>query len=332
MITTSDLITLPYTDDLTQAGIAYACKSLPHTYNRMGGSLGDRFRRIVSGVSVELAFRRLLVANGVPYDTLGITPFTDPDHYDVALGGRRCDLKSFLILKKDDIRRLRQDPESLLQASVLVPSDQAESDQFGDEDLYLFAYVTCLFTYQQADLESALARGLPTFLIHPMPENWARPKRWSTLSPLVLKSEAPQPVRVELGGQGPDRRFLSEQIDLSPLVRAQIQSDFYSLAYVHIPQMPAGRIGLYSPKQKGIHLIGRQSWENGWVYGLEIILAGYLSRAEYRRRAKHLRAGSRAWPYQRTRTHNLALPVTELHPLSGLFQRVRKWAQRQQRK
>lgn len=327
MITTSDLITLPYTDDLTKAGIAYACKSLPHTYNRMGGSLGDRFRRIVSGVSVELAFRRLLVAKGVPYDTLGITPFTDPDHYDVALGGRRCDLKSFLILKKDDIRRLRQDPESLLQASVLVPVDQAESSQFGEEDLYLFAYVTCLFTHQQGDLDRALAKGQPTFLIHPMPENWARPKRWTTLIPLVLKSEASQPVQIELGGQGSDRRFLSERVDLSPLVRTQIQSDFYSLAYVHTPKIPAGRIGLYSPKKKSTHLVGQQNWENGWVYGIEIILTGYLTRAEFHRRAKYLRAGSRAWPYRRTRTHNFALPVTELRPLSGLFQQVRKWGQ-----
>ena len=38
MISASDIIRLPYTPDLTEGGIAYACRSLNYTYNRMGGS------------------------------------------------------------------------------------------------------------------------------------------------------------------------------------------------------------------------------------------------------------------------------------------------------
>jgi hypothetical protein len=106
MIAPADLVRLPFSPDLTLGGVAYACRSLPHTYDRMGGSDFQRLRRIVAGKAVELAFRRHLAAQAVPYDTLGATPFTDPDHYDVALGGRRCDLKSFLIFQKNTIHRL----------------------------------------------------------------------------------------------------------------------------------------------------------------------------------------------------------------------------------
>ena len=63
MITANDLLLLSYTSDLTESGIAYANRSLPHTYDRMGGSPFDRLRRIVAGVAVELAFRRDLTEN-----------------------------------------------------------------------------------------------------------------------------------------------------------------------------------------------------------------------------------------------------------------------------
>src|SRR5574339_1167501 len=88
MISSSDLIHLPYTRDLTEGGIAYAVRSLPYTYNRMGGSPYERLRRIVAGVAVELAFRRHLSEQNIPFDVKGATPFTDPDRYDVSLGGR----------------------------------------------------------------------------------------------------------------------------------------------------------------------------------------------------------------------------------------------------
>jgi len=43
MLTASDLIRLPFPPDLTEGGIAYAVRSLPYTYNRMGGSPFDLF-------------------------------------------------------------------------------------------------------------------------------------------------------------------------------------------------------------------------------------------------------------------------------------------------
>jgi hypothetical protein len=38
MITAKDFLRLPYTSDLTEGGIAYACRSLNYTCNRMGGT------------------------------------------------------------------------------------------------------------------------------------------------------------------------------------------------------------------------------------------------------------------------------------------------------
>ena len=109
MISKNDFIRIPYTPDLSTSGIAYACRSLPHTYNRMGGSNTKRMRRIVGGIAVELAFRRYLGEHQIPFDVKGATPFTDPDKYDVSLGGRRCDVKSFMLTRKSQINELKRD-------------------------------------------------------------------------------------------------------------------------------------------------------------------------------------------------------------------------------
>jgi hypothetical protein len=327
MLTPDDLISLPYTPDLTQAGIAYACRSLPHTYDRMGGSPYSRMRRIVAGQAVELAFRRHLSREGVPYDTLGATPFTDPDRYDVALGERRCDLKSFQIFDKERILQARGDPQFWLAASALVPTDQLASDHLNDNDLYIFAFVTALVTQDPEELKRALDAGQPMYLIHPFPAPWARPEGWGPLGALALKSDLAAPVTLELGGQDGQRAFQTEEISLLPRTRQKAARKYYSLAYFHLPRVPEGRLGVHSPRLKQTYIVEPGAWENIWVYGMEIILAGYMTRGEFRRSARDLPPNSRVAQYARTRTHNRALPMQQLYPLANLFERAKAWEQ-----
>jgi hypothetical protein len=59
---------------------------------------------------------------------------------------------------------------------------------------------------------------------------------------------------------------------------------------------------------------------------MQIILAGYMTRGEFRRRARPLPAGSRVLQYPRTRTENMSLPIGELRPLGDLLERVKEWS------
>ena len=153
MISPSDLIHLPYTRDLTDGGIAYALRVLPYMYNRMGGSPYDRLRRTVAGVAVELAFRRYLAEQQIPFDVKSALPFTDPNQYDVSLGGRRCDIKSFFISYREQIAEMKRNPQVVLNAPALVPSDQNVSDGNSNHDIYLFAFLSGLIAASQADLQ-----------------------------------------------------------------------------------------------------------------------------------------------------------------------------------
>lgn len=320
MITKSDILRIPYTLDLTPTGIAYAIRSLPYTYDRMGGSDIFRLRRIVAGKAIELAFRRHLAEQKVPYDDLGATPFTDPDHYDIGFNRRRCDIKSFLFTQKQEIRRIQRNPSTLLRAAALVPTEQVAASHLADEDLYIFAFLSSLVTDHPKELERAIAAGQPSYIVYPFPEGWARPLDWRSLGPLVLKSETAETITLEVGGQDADRVFRTEQLSLFPGVRTHLQTDFFSLAYLHPLKTPSGRVGVHSPRINELCIVETGDWGNIWVYGMSIFFTGWISCGEFRQRAIELPPGSTVMQYPQTRTYNHSLPVSDLHPLKELFQ------------
>ena len=331
MISSSDLIHLPYTRDLTEGGIAYALRSLSYTYNRAGGyptgmiSTYDRLRRVVAGAAVELAFRRYLSEHDIPFDVKGAMPFTDPDRYDVSLGGRRCEIKSFLIMHREQISEMRHNPHVVLKAPALVESDKNAGDGRSDNDLYLFSFLAGLVAATQDDMKKVIAENQPHYLIHAMPESWTRPFTWSPLGALALKSESEGTQVVEIGGQDEGREMRSCRVEIPPRTRVQIENGFFSLSYVHIKSAPNARIGIHSPTRSETYIIDPSNWGNIWVYGMDILLAGYLTREEFNRRASFIQAGARVFQYDKTRTKNLAVPVSDLKPLSELFERVRAW-------
>src|SRR5512147_1028579 len=142
MLTASDLLHIPCTRDLTESGIACALHALPFLYHRTGSSPYEHLRRVVAGAMVELAFRRYLSEQGIPFEVKGASPFAEPDRYDVWLDGRRCTLQSFLISHRSQIAEMRRDPHRLLRAPALVPSDQHAGSGHTGLDLYLFAFLS----------------------------------------------------------------------------------------------------------------------------------------------------------------------------------------------
>lgn len=329
MLAAADILRLPYDDTLTRAGVEYAKKSLHYTYDRMGLKLGARLRKIVAGIAVELAFRRWLEAEDVPYDLLGATAFTEKDKYDLRLGGRRCDLKSFFISKRDHITTLRRDPTWLLDCSALVPEDQLLSQSLDDGDIYLFGFLSGLETRQQADLDKAIAASQPLELVAaPEADFWLGRDRWRSLGHLALKTDFDEPLEVELGGQSEDRRAVVEYLTLPPRTRVETPTEFYSFLYLRATRQPTGLVGVHSPVLKETHLISPAHWENIWVYGLDVFIAGWQAKGDFRSHAQRLPVGSRVKQYTRTQTTNYALPVQRLRAVSELAERVKAFARK----
>jgi hypothetical protein len=325
MIRTSDLIHLPYTRDLAEGGIAYALRSLPFVYTRIGSSIYGRLRRTVASTAVELAFRRYLSGQNVPFEVKGAAPFTDPDRYDVVLGGRRCDIKSFFISHREQAIEIKHNAQVVLNTPALVPSDQNVAEGHSDKDIYLFAFLSGLIAASQNDLQKVIYKKQPYHLIHVMPDAWMRPSKWNSLGALVLKSESAETQIIEIGGQDEGRKMRSLEVELPPQMRIQVDDGFFSMAYIQSKSFPNGRVGIHSPAQNETHIISVMDWGNIWVYGMDILLAGWLTRENFNQTAKPIREGTRVFQYDRTRTKNLAVPVHDLKPVSELLERVKKW-------
>jgi hypothetical protein len=326
VLTVSDFLHLPYTRDLTEGGIAYALHSLPYSYNRKGSSPYEPLRRVVAGTMVELAFRRYLSEQGIPFEVKGAAPFAEPDRYDVLLAGRRCDIKSFLISHRDQVTEMRRDPRLVLRAPALVPSDQHAGIGHSGLDIYLFAFLSALVTTSQSDLQKVIETKQPHYLIHVMPETWKRPSKWNPLGTLVLKSEAEERLTLEIGGQAEGRERRSCIVELPPRTRLEVETGLFSLSYIHAKSKPRARIGIHSPVRKETHLVGTSEWGNIWVYGMDMLLVGHLACEEFSRRASFIQAGARVFQYDQTHVKNLAVPVSDLRPLSELFEHARAWS------
>jgi hypothetical protein len=322
MIDVSDFVRLPYTPDLTAGGIAFALRSLPYSSQPAERSAYDRLRRVVAEAAVEIAFRRYLSDQTIPFDVKAALPFCGHDRYDVMLDGRRCEIKPLLIPQNQQISQTRQNPELLLKAPALVESDHHAEDGHSPRDLYIFTLLLSRFTDSRADLKQAIAVKQPHYFIHVMPESWNRPSRWNPLGTLVLKSESDEAQTIEIGGQDEGRTMRSCTVALPSRRRIEIPNRFFCLSYVHRKSAFLARIGVHSPVRRETHLIGAPDWSDIWVNASDILLAGYITREEFRRRASFIPAGSQVLPGKPTQVKNLAVTVSELRPLSALFERA----------
>lgn len=319
MLTPSDLVRLPYTPDLTEGGIEYALRSLANTYEREGRSPYDRLRHLAASVAVELAFRRHLSQNDISFEVRAAAPFTDRERYDVFLQGRRCDIKSFFISNRGQISRIRRDPSTLMSALALVPSDYHARGGHSYNDIYIFGFFIGLTAASQADLKKAIQAKQPHYLVHAMPEKWRRPVTWSPLGRLALKSESGEELMLEVNGQDEGREMKRTVVSLPPRTKITLDESFYSITSLHARRIPEARVGIRCEAIKETHVVSPLEWGNLWVYGLEILLAGFLSYEEFGRRARTVLPNTKVFQYERTRVKNLSVPVSSLKPMRRLF-------------
>lgn len=326
MISTSDIIKLPFTPDLIESGTSYALRAVTQGQNQSTGSIYTLMRRRACGVAVELAFRRYLMHKNIPFEIKGALSFAEPDRYDVSLGGHRCNIINFLTAKREQITSIRANPEQILQAPALIAEKQFSSSSYIESDLHLFSFLLGLTTNSPEEIQKAVNANQPICLVHPLRPEWSHPQHWVSLRKLTLKSECSTPITVQIGGQDKHRNFITETITLRPLTRYTAINEYYSLAFIQSRSIPDARIGIHSSALGNtIYLIHTHEWGNIWMYGMEIWLTGFISHEEFKRRASIVYTGSRVFQYSKTQTKNLSVPIMDLRPLNDLFAKVKAW-------
>jgi hypothetical protein len=323
MLAVTDFISLPYTPDLSQAGIRRACqrlalKTLPGNEDRLANLIQCEYQ-----TALELAFQRYLQENEIPFERRASTPFTAPEDTELMLGGRRVVLRNFPISGKNQIRRLLHEPEFILKAWARLPQAHGEIDPRRADDVYVFAFIAALTAQQGREFKRALRAQQPVYLLSPLPEAWSNKGNQRSLGHLILKADSEQEFSLELGGLDAQGQLFTEWVRLPPRQRVASRAEFFSLAYLHAEQLPAGRTGVYSPALDQLHIAGPENWFNVWIYGMRSVLAGFIPRHEFQRRA-YLVTQAEA-EIEMEREPYLKLPMAQLYPLQALFEQARLW-------
>ncbi|MCH7663712.1 MAG: hypothetical protein IH859_07575 [Chloroflexi bacterium] len=307
------------------------CQTLVNFQNEADGKTEfDALREMVAQKALELAFRRHLVQMEVPHQLVESKKFTEQDYHDIALGGRRCEVIGGLVSRREDINRIRETPDTVLNELALAPRVEIISSRINRGDVVVFALAAGLVTRNWDDIRAAQAAGQPNYFMYLLPKKWAQPSEWRGLSGLSMKSDANETLEVEIGGQDKGRHFLTEQIKLLPRARLEAREKFYSVHYMHVGDDVDGRVGIHHPRLNETILVQPRQWVNLWVYGMEIILLGYIQGAELLSSGERVPVGSHTLQAPHgTRNEYVGIPIRELHSMEDLFTRARKWAAQQ---
>ncbi len=318
MITERDLLRLPYTRDLTEAGLVYARRVVVNRHGPVTSRTYDGIRRAAASAALNLSVRRYLVEEGVPFAVQDPTPFSDPDRYDLRLGDRACELKAYLISRASQWQALTDDPRLALSAHALVPLDRDRTETVRTRDIYVFSFVGAgVGKRESAGAVHAVSHR--EYWMHVMPAPWQGAQLQAPLGPLTFKVEATPGLSIELGGKDRSGAQVEIRVQLDGGNRLALPNSLLTLSHVCAPGRPTGRLGIHAPARRLTHVVEPTDWRDVWLEGWGIVLLGWLTRQEFRARAKLIPQGQRVFQFDRTKTRNLAVGVAELKPIADLF-------------
>jgi hypothetical protein len=322
MLPSTHLVSIPYTSDLTSAGVAFACQALGRLPPLPSNDLLSRLQTLVVDSAIQIAFQRFLSENGVDFLLQRQSPFAEPSRLDIFIGGRRCNLVHRFISQRSKIVQIKNNPACLLELPFILPVDHYSKEDGRETDIFLYSFVLGLVANRLTDMKNAATAGQPHFLLFLSPAAWSHPEKWVSLGKLTMKSEATSRLPIRLYGRDRDGKFIREEVSLRPLKVTPVQAEFYSISCLHSDVLPNARVGLRSPTLQRMLLPSPKDWKNLWVYGMEIVLAGYTTRREFRRIA----ASNRSNPYSSKEKPGHFIPASALHPIADILEEARRWA------
>jgi hypothetical protein len=305
-ITRADLIPLAYASELPLAGCLYACRGLFHAADYTRASRYIAMRQVAGQAVIELAFQRFLSEQGIPFYLEAVTPFTTPDHASLVLGGHLCQV--VFIINNHPLAAGQTISQVFLEESWLpLPREQGIPDAHEDEELLIYAVLSRLPESERT--REALRQSSQEMLVHSLPVSWAQPQRWAGLGEIGVKSGSAGPLELCLDGQNEQRQYQTETLCLLNGVQQVTRPGFYALATLRTDHHPTGKVEIHRHAQA--YVIGPHQWASLWYPGSQVALLGYLSRGETRRMAPPAPGAH--------------FPLTLLHPLPALFERVKQW-------
>lgn len=327
MLTVQDFRKLIYTPDLSEIGVQYICTQLPQLpINGDLKQVTNKLHQLISQKAADLAFRRYLDSQEIPYNLSESVSFAEQDYQAMSIGGRRCHVVGGLVTKKNDIRRIRKTSPHLLDEVIELPGAANASEGISAHDLVVFVFIGGLLAKSKDDLRRIKHNELATNIMFVLPEPWRIPKKWYALEQLVIKSDSPEKCKLTIAGEDQQRNQITVDVELMPKVRTVVDVELYSISHIQSHEEITGKIGVHSKVMKQTLVIEPKHWKNIWVYGSDILILGYLLGSVLLEKSIDIPAGESTFQARYGTTEkSTAIRIKQLQPISELIERTRKW-------
>ncbi len=270
-----DWVRWPIDASLTMAGVTYACQTLSKQIALNKSPNLQQIRSIVPQISTELAVRRWLDKERLPYMLHEDQPFTHPARPSIILGGRRVGIHSVYISSRRQISRALHNPDILLPADIKLLGNLNRSTRATGNDLIVFAIYMGLATHTSYDLQKVLSREQPVFLIAvPKDKKLLYSTHTSSLGKLLISAENSEGLKLELVGCTEMHSRYKEIVVLDGKT-AVTSREVSSLFYIHPDRLPSSDIQIYSPILNTRWNIQPSAWVNLWIYGIRLYFLGW---------------------------------------------------------
>jgi hypothetical protein len=316
----SDLVTLPCDPDMLSAAITFACRTHLHdlqTHSRI--PISSIRRRCARAVSTT-AFRRWLAYKNIPHDIALTAPLTDPHEHHITIGGRKVDVVSNLITNRQAIRRLYEQPQSLLQIEISIPAEFQSQEPGSPHDLLAFSLLFAHISTSPPQTRNRMNASEMVFLLAIPPHRiWRQQRPWSALGVLILSSQDPQPISLDLCALLPDHRPTLESVTIPAGHAIELPRDWHNVLYVHTSRMPNTTLRFHSPERKANWFITPSQWSNLCFYETQLLIVGWMTRREFSRisESQTLEDQDRC-----RRSKPSLIPIRNLRPMSDLSRRM----------
>ncbi len=319
MLEAADFITLPYTPDLNWAGIAYVCRMLAQPIWDARNPTYPQLRQVVAEKAATLALIRYLETRDVRFRIYNLAPFTDPNRSDIVIAGRRCEIRCSLSFQKTKTLTSAHTIGRLMKATALVPKDRIADENLGNEEIFIFSFVSAL----RNNALSGRSNNYE-YMLYKMPESWNRPQNRVPLGLVRISNNSHKKVALEVAGYNNNHELQIEKLEIRPQECGVSGKIFDHLIYLHPDHVPDGAVTVYSTSRDKPLTILPHQWGNIWVYGVHIILCGSITISEVRRRIQGVSGSERKKPRTGLNQQHFRITIRELHPLDELFSEAKK--------
>jgi hypothetical protein len=316
----SDLVTLACDPAMLSAGITFACRAHLQDFQTRSKVPVSSIRRRCANAISSTAFRRWLASKDIPFDTAPTAPLTEPHKQHITIGGRKVDIVNNLITNRQAIRRLFEQPQSLLEVEISIPAELLSQETGSPNDLLAFSLLFAHISTTPPQTRNRMNASEMIFLLAIPPRRiWRQQRPWSALGVLILSSQDPQPIHLDLCALLPDHRPTVERVTIPAGHAIELSRDWHNLLYMHTSRMPNTTLRFHSPARKANWFITPSQWSNLCFYDTQFFIVGWLTRRELIK-INASRTREDPEPYRRRKTSHI--PIRRLRSMADLSRRM----------